>query len=101
MWYVFFALTDFLLIIAIVKAHDVFSLRTSKVARFIMGNFLLLGFCQTLLYLDQAVILTGGLTDIYQMIVPTINMSYTLVISVYAIGAVFIKTRHPAKERTL
>jgi len=97
MWYFGFAVTDFLYVLLVYKLHDKLKLQANKVSRFMLTGFIVLGFMQIARYIDRIVIDTNHLAELYQISIPAINISVTLLIVYSSVASIAIHYYHKFK----
>jgi hypothetical protein len=83
LWYLGFAASDFLLVLACYKILEKLSLRPNKVTTFYLNCYLFLGFIQLIRYADRILIKTDFLGPAYQLAIPAINSSMVIITVAY------------------
>lgn len=97
-WYIFFAVTDFLLVFISYFFIDKYKIPMQKVSALILTAYIALGFVQTARYADRFVFKTDVLGGVYTSLIPAINGCLTISILVYSVGAVWMHRSQRSKE---
>jgi hypothetical protein len=77
LWYMGFAVTDFLLVYLSVTYCSIKNMVRDKVSNIILINIALLGVIQMVRFADRVLIGTDLLGEIYKIAIPTLNFSIT------------------------
>jgi len=84
-WYLGYAYTDALLVILAIYLCKTRALIIDSVSRMIMISYFCLGMVQLIRYFDRVILESDKLGDVYSIIVPTINVSVTVLVCVYVV----------------
>lgn len=94
-WYLGFALTDFLFVVVTVLVCRKYSLKRDSLSVFILIAFFMMGFIQVTRYCDRYIIQTNALGDFYTYSILILNLMTTVGTSLFALKflaiALFIK----------
>lgn len=97
-WYIFFAVTDFLLVFITYYLVDKYRIPMQKASSLILMAYITLGFVQVARYADRIVFKTDVLGDFYTSVIPAINGCLTVSILIYSVGAVWMHRSQKDKE---
>ncbi len=91
LWYLGFAYTDALIVILTIIISKKKVLQIDSITRMILISYVFLGVSQVARYFDRIILESNKLGDLYSIIVPTINVSITLLIFGYVAYLVIIR----------
>lgn len=84
-WYLGFAYLDAVFVIVVIYLCKKKSLTIDHVTRMILISYVTLGCMQVARYMDRIILETDALGELYSIVVPTINISITLLICAYSL----------------
>lgn len=87
-WYLFFALTNALLIVIVTLYAKAKKLEFDIASKLLMYSFVALSLMQIARYLDRLVLESNVLGNLYSISIPSINITVTLLIFFYAFGSI-------------
>lgn len=88
-WYIGFAYLDAVFVILVVYVCKKKSLAIGNITRMILISYVTLGCMQIARYLDRIILETDKLGELYSIVVPTINISVTLLVCGYSLYVLF------------
>lgn len=80
LWYMGFALSDFIFVAVCIWMCDKWRLPLDKVSNYILVTFIVLGFAQAVRYFDRLIIETDQLGWLYSQIVPALNLGVSVAV---------------------
>ena len=94
-WYLGFAYLDAVFVILVIYICRKSALPIDNVTRMILLSYFTLGFMQIARYVDRIIMESNSLGEIYSIVIPTINISVTLLICGHCIYVLLmgLKTR--------
>jgi len=95
-WYLGFAYADAVFVIAVLYVCKKQSLEIGNITRMILISYVALGVMQIARYFDRIILETNSLGELYSVVVPTINISVTLLVCGWIIYVLLLGFRKPA-----